>query len=91
MIFLKTVESRDVWNSPENATDFPSLSFEIHHVDKTRQSFFCAITASNETKATAEIMAVFKKVTVCVTYSLLLLLLLSEHFNLENYDSTKRR
>lgn len=57
---IKTVESRDVWNSPENATDFPSLSFEIHHVDKTRQSFFCAITASNETKATAEIMAVFK-------------------------------
>lgn len=58
----------DAWNSPENATDFQACRFEISHVDETKRSFFCVITASHGTDITkAEIMEVFKQVKLSST------------------------
>lgn len=58
----KTIKSRNAWNSPENATDFPRLNFEVCHVDQKKQSFSCGITASHGTDiAQAEIRAFFKQ------------------------------
>jgi len=59
---VKTMKCTDAWNSPENATDFQACRFEISHVDETKRSFFCVITASHGTDITkAEIMEVFKQ------------------------------
>ncbi|KAL9969789.1 hypothetical protein ACROYT_G022047 [Oculina patagonica] len=57
----KTIKSNDVWHTPENATDFPRCHFDIIHVDKTKQSFFCGITASHEKdRANSEVVAYFE-------------------------------
>ncbi|XP_068754722.1 uncharacterized protein [Montipora capricornis] len=59
---VKTIKASDAWNAPENATDFPSCHFDIIHVDKTKQSFFCGITASHENDtARSEIVTYFKR------------------------------
>ncbi|XP_068754770.1 uncharacterized protein [Montipora capricornis] len=59
---VKTIKSSAAWNPPENATDFPSCHFDIIHVDKTKQSFFCGITASHENNtARSEIVTYFKR------------------------------
>jgi len=50
---FQTISSKDAWNSPENSTDFARCYFEISHVDKTKQAFFCGIKASH-VKDTAE-------------------------------------
>lgn len=59
---LMTIKSKDVWNSPENSTDFPSCVFEIAHADETKQTFFCGIQAShlNDTTET-ELVAFFEQ------------------------------
>ncbi|CAH3143299.1 unnamed protein product, partial [Porites evermanni] len=60
---IKTIKSRDAWNSPENSVDFPRCYFEIRHVDRTKQSFFCRIKASHEGDvARAEIVGYFERV-----------------------------
>ena len=62
-ICFQTIKSRDAWNSPENAVDFPRCYFEIRHVDRTKQSFFCRIKASHEGDvARAEIVGYFERV-----------------------------
>ncbi|XP_068754733.1 uncharacterized protein [Montipora capricornis] len=59
---VKTIKASAAWNPPENATDFPSCHFDIIHVDKTKQSFFCGITASHENDtARSEIVTYFKR------------------------------
>ena len=63
-ICFQTIKSRDAWNSPENSVDFPRCYFEIRHVDKTKQSFFCRIKASHEGDvACAEIVRYFERVS----------------------------
>ena len=62
-ICFQTIKSSDAWNSPENSVDFPRCYFEIRHVDKTKQSFFCRIKASHEGDvARAEIVGYFERV-----------------------------
>ena len=62
-MYFQTIKSRDAWNSPENSVDFPRCYFEIRHVDKTKQSFFCRIKASHEGDvARAEIVGYFERV-----------------------------
>ena len=62
-MYFQTIISRDAWNSPENSVDFPRCYFEIRHVDKTKQSFFCRIKASHEGDvARAEIVGYFERV-----------------------------
>ena len=62
--FFQTIKSKDAWNSPENSTDFPNCHFEISHVDKRKQSFFCVITASHgKDSARAEIVEYFERVS----------------------------
>ena len=65
MNFLQTIKSIDAWNSPENSTDgFPHCHFEISHVDKMKQAFFCVITASHgKDSARAEIVEYFQRVS----------------------------
>ncbi|KAJ7382364.1 Netrin receptor unc5c [Desmophyllum pertusum] len=59
---VQTITSRDAWNSPENATDFPRCDFEIRHVDQTKEQFFCGITVSHETdSANTEVVALFEQ------------------------------
>lgn len=59
---VKTIKSNVAWNSPENSTDFPCCHFQISHVDRTNQAFFCVITASHEQDtAISEIVAYFKR------------------------------
>ncbi|KAJ7382360.1 Netrin receptor unc5c [Desmophyllum pertusum] len=61
---VKTIKSKNAWQSPENATDFPRCHFEIIHVDKTKQSFFCGMTASHENdQANTEVVAYFERVS----------------------------
>ena len=63
MMYFQTIKSRDAWNSPENSVDFPRCYFEIRHVDRTKQSFFCRIKASHEGDvARAEIVGYFERV-----------------------------
>ena len=60
-LIFQTIKSKDAWNSPENSKDFPCCFFEISHVDKTKQSFFCGITTSHdEDTASAEIVSYFE-------------------------------
>ena len=62
---FQTIKASAAWNPPENATDFPSCHFDIIHVDKTKQSFFCGITASHENDtARSEIVTYFKRVSI---------------------------
>ncbi|XP_066028643.1 uncharacterized protein [Pocillopora verrucosa] len=49
---VKTIKSKDAWNTPENSTDFPYCVFEIKCVDKMKQSFLCEITATHEKDST---------------------------------------
>ena len=64
LLLMKTIKSKDAWNSPENSTDFPRCHFEISHVDETKQSFFCGITAShgNDTAET-EVIEFYEEVS----------------------------
>lgn len=64
LILLQTIKSKDAWNTPEDATDFPCCHFIIKHVDKAKQSFFCKITASHENdQANSEVVAYFEGVS----------------------------
>ena len=64
LLLLQTIKSKNAWQSPENATDFPRCHFEIIHVDKTKQSFFCGMTASHENdQANTEVVAYFERVS----------------------------
>ncbi|XP_022785449.1 uncharacterized protein LOC111325810 isoform X2 [Stylophora pistillata] len=59
---VKTIASRDAWNSPENATDFPYCDFVVRHADMTKQQFFCRIRATHENDtADNEVVAFFQK------------------------------
>lgn len=65
MFLLQTIKSRDVWNTPENATDFACVHFDIRHVNKTKQSFFCGMTVSHENdQANSEVVAYFERVSL---------------------------
>ena len=58
------IKSKDAWNSPENSKDFPRCDFEISHVDKQKQCFFCAIKISHENdSANTEVVALFEQVS----------------------------
>lgn len=58
---VKTIKSKDAWNSPENS-NFPRRDFVISHVDKTKQQFFCEITASHgNDSASKELVALFEQ------------------------------
>lgn len=57
------MKSTDAWNSPENSQDFPRCDFEIRHVDKKKERFFCAIKISHEKdSANTEVVALFEQV-----------------------------
>lgn len=62
VFFFQTIKSKEVWNSPENSTDLPCCVFEIAHVDKSKQTFFCGMQAShvNDTAET-ELVAFFEQ------------------------------
>ena len=65
LILLQTIKSKDAWNTPEDATDFPCCHFVIRHIDKMKQSFFCRITASHENdQANSEVVAYFEHVSL---------------------------
>ena len=58
------IKSKDAWNSPENSKDFPRCDFEISHVDKQKQCFFCAIKISHGNDcASTEVVALFEQVS----------------------------
>ena len=64
---FQTIRSHDAWNSPENSADFPRCYFEISHVDKTKQSFICEVTASHEKDtADTDVMAIYEEVEMVV-------------------------
>lgn len=61
---FQTIKSKDAWNSPEDS-NFPRRDFVISHVDKTKQQFFCEITASHgDDSASKEVVALFEQVTI---------------------------
>ena len=54
---------KDAWNPPENSANFPLCVFEVSHVDRTKQQFFCGITVSHDDdSANTEMVAFFKQV-----------------------------
>ena len=58
------MKSKDVWNPPGNS-NFPRCDFVISHVDKTKQQFFCGITASHgNDSASTEVVALFEQVNI---------------------------
>ncbi|KAM7434827.1 Netrin receptor unc5c [Porites harrisoni] len=61
---VKTIKSRDAWNSTESSTDFPRCYFDICHVNNANNSFFCEIKTSHEgDSAHAEVVAYFERET----------------------------
>lgn len=57
---LKTIKSKDAWNTPENSTDYPNCLFEISCKDKATALFKCEIIVSQETDtAEAEVVTHF--------------------------------
>ena len=48
---------------PEDGADFPRRSYEIVHVDESKEFFICGITVSHGEETTkAEVVAIFKQV-----------------------------
>ncbi|RMX40227.1 hypothetical protein pdam_00014342, partial [Pocillopora damicornis] len=59
---VKIIYIKDAWNSPENSANFPFCVFEVSHVDRTKQQFFCGITVSHDDdSANTEMVAFFKQ------------------------------
>ncbi|XP_022785393.1 uncharacterized protein LOC111325770 [Stylophora pistillata] len=59
---VKAISTRDAWNSPENSANFPLCVFDVSHVDRTKQQFFCEITVTHDhDSANTEMVAFFEQ------------------------------
>ncbi|PFX28747.1 Netrin receptor UNC5C [Stylophora pistillata] len=59
---VQKITARDAWHSLENSTGFPHCQFNIEHVSKSKQAFFCGITASHgRDQANTELVAYFEQ------------------------------
>ena len=60
---LQTITAKDAWQSLENSKGFPHCQIIIEHVNKSKQAFFCGITASHgRDQANTELVAYFEHV-----------------------------
>ena len=60
---LQTITAKDAWHSLENSKGFPHCQIIIEHVNKSKQAFFCGITASHgRDQANTELVAYFEHV-----------------------------
>ena len=63
MFELQTITAKDAWHSLENSKGFPHCQIIIEHVNKSKQAFFCGITASHgRDQANTELVAYFQHV-----------------------------
>nr|XP_058953107.1 netrin receptor UNC5C-like [Pocillopora verrucosa] len=58
---VQTITAKDAWHSLENSKGFPHCQIIIEHVNKSKQAFFCGITASHgRDQANTELVAYFE-------------------------------
>ncbi|XP_022785432.1 netrin receptor UNC5C-like [Stylophora pistillata] len=59
---VQNITAKDAWHSLENFKDFPHCQFNIEPVSKSKQAFFCGITASHgRDQANTELVAYFEQ------------------------------
>ncbi|PFX28743.1 Netrin receptor UNC5C [Stylophora pistillata] len=60
---VQGIKAKDAWHSLEHdSTGFPHCQFNIEHVGKSKQAFFCGITASHgRDQANTELVAYFEQ------------------------------
>ena len=63
LLELQTITTKDAWHSLENSKGFPHCQIIIEHANKSKQAFFCGITASHgRDQANTELVAYFEHV-----------------------------